>query len=95
MEFEGNEMTVLLDVIRTLVGNSKLLGFPFQETVKIHETRVVMESRAPKWRAGPRNLPHKLSSFATPGTNIFLFPATSRMKRFTKHPESMTGCRTF
>ena len=41
-------MTVLLDVMRTLVGNSKLLGFPFQTTVKNHETRGVMESRAPK-----------------------------------------------
>jgi len=48
-------MTVLLDVIHALVGNSKLLGFPFQTTVNNHETRVVMESRAPKWRAGRRN----------------------------------------
>jgi predicted alpha/beta-hydrolase family hydrolase len=40
-EFQGNEMTVLLDVILALVGNSKLLGFPFQTTGKNHETRVV------------------------------------------------------
>ena len=54
MEFQGNDLTVLLDVIGTLVGNSKLLGLPFQTTVKNHETRVVMESRAPKWRTGPQ-----------------------------------------
>jgi len=48
MEFQGNEMTVLLDVIGTLVGNLKLLGYPIQTAVKNHETHGVVESRAPK-----------------------------------------------
>jgi hypothetical protein len=48
MEFQGDELTILWDVTRALVVNSKLLGFSFRASVKNHETRDVMECRALK-----------------------------------------------